>query len=61
MQLDESTLRDLIAKWRNHWAVDGHQSSDRESSALGSGIEHCADELEALLDQSSASTRDVIP
>ena len=54
--VDESKLRELIAKWRSHWAVVEHQGSDREAVALGFATEKCADELEALLDQSSADT-----
>jgi hypothetical protein len=54
MMVDESKLRELIAKWRGHWAVAEDQGADRESRSLGCGIEHCADELEALLNKSSA-------
>ena len=54
--IEESKLRELIAKWRSHWAVAKFHHIDREAQALGSGIEDCADELEALLNQSSADT-----
>lgn len=45
----ESALRALVAKWRDHWSVKP-QGSDKESAAMGGGIEHCADELEQWLD-----------
>ena len=40
---------ELVAKWRDHWSVQP-QGADKESAAMGGGIEHCADELEQWLD-----------
>lgn len=49
LEARNAELRALVAKWRDHWSVQP-QGADKESAAMGGGIEHCADELEQWLD-----------
>ena len=51
--IDESKLRELIAKWRGHWAVIKEEHTEIAGAAIGVTIALCSRELEALLHQSS--------
>ena len=56
--IDESKLRELVAAWLSHWTIVERRHLDPESIARGSGIESCAYDLQALLDQSSAHSKE---